>query len=52
MYFDPGFGSMVVQALLAALATCGTLLVLFRDKIKLFFSKKKVDKKYEDKKNG
>lgn len=51
MYFDPGFGSMVIQALLAALATCGAVFILFRDKIKAFFSKKKVSKKQEEKNN-
>ena len=39
MYLDPGFGSMVIQILIAGVATIGASLYLFRQKIKTFFTK-------------
>ncbi len=41
MYFDPGSGSVIIQILLASLATIGTFFVMFKTKIKSFFHKKK-----------
>ena len=49
MYFDPGTGSIIIQVLLAALATMGTFLIAFKTKIKALFSRKKAKK--EDKKD-
>jgi hypothetical protein len=48
MYFDPGSGSIIIQILLAALATISTLFVAFKAKIVSFFTKKK-NKKKDDK---
>lgn len=39
MYLDPGFGSMAIQLIIACIAGGGTLLVLFRQRIKSFFFK-------------
>jgi len=41
MYLDPGFGSMVIQLLLAGFAVLGTCFYFFRDKIKSLFKKNK-----------
>ncbi len=41
MYLDPGFGSMLIQILIAALAGFGAAFAIFRTKIRAFFSKKK-----------
>jgi NADH:ubiquinone oxidoreductase subunit 5 (subunit L)/multisubunit Na+/H+ antiporter MnhA subunit len=41
MYLDPGFGSMLIQALIGLIAVAGSSLYLFRQKIKAFFSKPK-----------
>ena len=43
MYLDPGFGSMIVQIVIAAIAVCGGYLVIFRKKIAAFFRKNKND---------
>ena len=46
MYFDPGTGSMIIQIIIAALASVGTLLIAFKNNIINFFTKdKKSDKK-------
>ncbi|MDR2097761.1 MAG: hypothetical protein LBP37_04495 [Spirochaetaceae bacterium] len=34
MYLDPGFGSMVIQALVGLIAVAGTSFYMFRQKIK------------------
>ena len=47
MYFDPGSGSIIIQSLLAIIATVSMFFVAFRTKIKSFFMKKKEDKKDE-----
>lgn len=39
-YIDPGTGSMIVQAVIAAVAAVGVSLGVFWRKIKSFFSKK------------
>ena len=46
-YIDPGTGSIILQALLGALAAIGTTITIYYQKIKNFFSKfkKKKDKK-------
>ena len=41
MYFDPGFGGMLVQVIVALIATGGALLFSFRRKISALFSKNK-----------
>ena len=54
MYFDPGSGSIIIQVVLAALATISTLFVAFKTKIVSFFTKKKNKKevKKEEVKDG
>ena len=47
MYFDPGSGSIIIQSLLAFLATISMFLVAFRTKSKMFFEKKNDGKKDE-----
>lgn len=41
MYLDPGFGSMIIQVVIAAIATCGVVFMMMKSKIKAFFSKRK-----------
>lgn len=41
MYFDPGFGSMIIQAVLAVIAAGGVVWLTLRKRIKAIFSKKK-----------
>lgn len=41
MYLDPGFGSMIIQVVVAAIATCGVAIYIMKSKIKTFFSKRK-----------
>ncbi len=45
MYFDPGFGSMIIQLIVAATATIGIYFASAKGYIKKWFSKK--DKKTE-----
>jgi len=40
MYLDPGFGSMIIQVLIALLASFGAYIIIIRKKIISFFSKK------------
>lgn len=40
MYLDPGFGSMLIQAVLAVIACGGVMLVSMRSRIRLFLKKK------------
>jgi hypothetical protein len=44
MYLDPGFGSMMIQALIGLIAVAGSSLYLFRQKIKVFFLNRKKNK--------
>ena len=44
MYIDPGFGGMLLQALVAIVAVSGAIVFSFRRKIKMFFSKDKASK--------
>ena len=37
MYFDPGTGSMIIQIVVAAIASVGALFIAFKDSIKSFF---------------
>ncbi|MDR2481685.1 MAG: hypothetical protein LBD07_05280 [Spirochaetaceae bacterium] len=39
MYLDPGFGSMLIQAIVGGIAVVGSSFYLFRQKIKSFFQK-------------
>jgi hypothetical protein len=40
MYLDPGFGSMVIQAIVGLFAVAGTSLYMFRQRIKAFFQRR------------
>lgn len=44
MYLDPGFGSMLIQGIVAALAAGGAYLILMRKKITTFFQNRKAVK--------
>lgn len=46
MYFDPGFGSMVIQVLLGGLAFGGVIFASFRQKILKWF--RRGDKKTDE----
>ena len=48
MYLDPGLGSMIVQILIAALATAGAAFVFLRNRIFGAFKKKKQDDVQEE----
>lgn len=41
MYLDPNFGSMLIQMIIAAVAAGGAYAVIFRNRIKAFFARKK-----------
>lgn len=47
-YIDPGSGSIIIQAIIAAIATAGTTVTIYWRKIKDFFKKDK--KKHDEKK--
>ncbi|MDR0525654.1 MAG: hypothetical protein LBG90_07275 [Spirochaetaceae bacterium] len=38
MYLDPGFGSMLIQAIIGGIAVAGSGLFLFRQKVAAFFN--------------
>lgn len=44
MYFDPGTGSLIIQLVLAGLASVGAFFVIFKNKVKNIFKKKDSDK--------
>ena len=44
-YIDPGTGSMLLTALVGALAATGTAISVYWSKVKSFFSKKKKNDK-------
>ena len=44
MYFDPGTGSLIIQLILAGLASIGAFFVVFKNKIKSVFKKKDSEK--------
>lgn len=48
MYLDPGTGSFVVQAVLAALLGLGVFIKMFWGKITSLFRKKEVDTNEEE----
>jgi len=48
MYLDPGFGSMLIQMLVASLAALAVGFGIFRQRIIAFFSKKKSEVKDSD----
>jgi len=39
MYLDPGFGSMIIQVVIAGIATIGVSLYVFKSKIRALFNK-------------
>ena len=41
MYLDPGFGSMLIQLLVASIAAAAVMFGVFRSKIAAFFRKRK-----------
>ena len=43
MYLDPGFGSMIIQLVVAMIAGVGAVWLLFKNKIKGWFRKGKKD---------
>ena len=43
MYLDPGFGGMLVQALVATIAAGGAILFILRRKIRALFKRKQDD---------
>lgn len=47
MYFDPGTGSLIVQLFLACVAGFTSFLFVFRNNVKVFFSKFKKTKNIE-----
>lgn len=40
MYFDPGFGSMIIQVIVAALAGLGAYFYMIRSKLSAWFHRK------------
>ena len=44
MYFDPGTGSLIIQLILAGLASVGAFFVIFKNKVKNLFKKKDSEK--------
>lgn len=44
MYLDPGFGSMLIQGVIALIAGCGAYLILIRKKIVAFVRGRKAAK--------
>jgi uncharacterized protein (DUF2062 family) len=53
MYLDPGFGSIVIQMLIAAFAAGGTMFFLLRQKIAAFWTeKRRIRKEKEDAKHN
>ena len=40
MYFDPGTGSLIIQAIVAILAVAGGYLAVFKTRLKNIFKKK------------
>ena len=47
-YIDPGSGSIIIQAIIGVVATVGTTVTIYWEKIKYFFKKNK--KKDDDEK--
>ncbi|HOO79781.1 MAG TPA: hypothetical protein PLQ04_05280 [Lachnospiraceae bacterium] len=42
MYFDPGFGSLIIQVVVAGLAAVGACWAIMKGKVKGLFGKKNV----------
>ena len=51
MYFDPGTGSLIIQLLLAAIASIGAFFAIFKNRIKRIYKKEGKDQKKEEKQN-
>jgi hypothetical protein len=48
MYLDPGFGSMLIQGIVAGIAMGGVVLFSIRNKIRTFFKKNKTETEVTD----
>jgi len=51
LYIDPGFGSMVIQVIIGAIAAGSAALYMFRQKVAQFFGRSKKDDSIEEKKS-
>lgn len=51
MYLDPGFGSMIIQVIIAFIAAFGAYIVIIRKKIYSFVFRKKPNINGEEMKN-
>ena len=51
MYFDPGFGSIIIQLVVAGIAAAGTVWVVMKARVKGWFGKKS-SQKTDDKKEA
>ncbi len=47
MYFDPGTGSLIIQILVAGIASIGAFFAIFKNKIIGLFKKQKEEKHEE-----
>lgn len=48
MYFDPGMGSLIIQAIIAALAVVGGYLIVAKNKLKNALGKKREETREKD----
>lgn len=52
MYFDPGMGSLIIQAVIAALAVVGGYFAVAKNKFKKSFGEKDKKKSEKDMEDG
>ena len=52
MYFDPGIGSLIIQAIIGILAVGGGYLAVTKTKIKNFFSRKRQETSNSEEQNN
>ncbi len=52
MYLDPGFGSMLIQVIVAVIAAAGAYLLIFKKSIAGFFQRLRGGKQSAESKNG
>ena len=48
MYFDPGTGSLIIQLLIAGLASIGAFFAIFKNKLVSMIKKEKNNKKEDN----